>query len=338
MAQITSYPFIRHLRAEAASHIRCVKKGETTHSGRGLSFWFDATVASISEVPLADRELPFMVHSKTADYQDLAVNGAILWRVADPALLTERVDFTIDLVTGEHTEKPEDQIRSTLTGQVREFSDTYLKVLGVRAALDAGLAPLQEAIRMGFAADPTLEQMGLQVIAVRVAALAPSSELMRALQAPTFESLQQKADEATFARRALAVEKERAIAENELANQIELAARRAELIATEDANARAEAEAQAAASRIRAEADAEAKVTAAQAEAKRIHAAEQAAADVQTSMMQAVGQVAPEALFALAARDVATKLERIDSITITPETLAGLVSQVRALAAPAAKG
>ncbi|PIE12482.1 MAG: band 7 protein, partial [Rhodobacterales bacterium] len=32
----------------------------------------------------------------------------------------------------------------------------------------------------------------------------------------------QKADEATFSRRALAVDKERAIAENELQNQIEL--------------------------------------------------------------------------------------------------------------------
>lgn len=58
--------------------------------------------------------------------------------------------------------------------------------------------------------------MGLEIVPIRVAALAPNPELSRALQAPTFESLQQKADEATFSRRALAVDAERAIAENEL--------------------------------------------------------------------------------------------------------------------------
>ena len=55
--------------------------------------------------------------------------------------------------------------------------------------------------------------MGLEVVTVRVADVSPSAELKRALQTPTFERLQQQADEATFERRALAVEKERAIAE-----------------------------------------------------------------------------------------------------------------------------
>ena len=114
-----------------------------------------------------------------------------------------------------------------LTGLAREFADSYIKGLGVRAVLESGLSPLQAALNLGLVQNETLGDMGLSVITARVAALRPSSELARALQAPTFESLQQKADEATFARRALAVDKERAIAENELANQIELASPRA---------------------------------------------------------------------------------------------------------------
>ena len=78
----------------------------------------------------------------------------------------------------------------------------------------------------------------LAAVAVRLTNLAPTSELERALQTPTFEALQQKADEATFARRALAVEKERAIAENELATKTELARRETVLIAQEAENAR----------------------------------------------------------------------------------------------------
>ncbi|TGS34765.1 band 7 protein, partial [bacterium M00.F.Ca.ET.180.01.1.1] len=93
--------------------------------------------------------------------------------------------------------------------------------------------------------------------AVRLTNLTPTSELERALQTPTFEALQQKADEATFQRRALAVEKERAIAENELANKTELARREKLLIAEEAENARNRAAGAAEAQQIEAGAEAE---------------------------------------------------------------------------------
>ncbi|WP_338550310.1 hypothetical protein [Roseovarius phycicola] len=82
MAQITRYPFASHLRAEASSHIRHYREGKIRREGRGLSFWFDPTRGSIIEVPLADRELTFLVKSQSSDYQDLAVQGTVLWRVA----------------------------------------------------------------------------------------------------------------------------------------------------------------------------------------------------------------------------------------------------------------
>ena len=173
--------------------------------------------------------------------------------------------------------KPEDQIRSVLPGLVLQFADTYLKQTGVQALLIAGLAPLQAVLHAAFRADPTLTGMGLEIVSIRVSALTPSSELPRALQSPPFESLQQKADEAIFSRRALAVDKERAIAENELSN----------------ANARAEPTAEAAAQTIRAEADASAKIVGTGAEATRIRAVEKANADMQLTRMSAIADVPP---------------------------------------------
>lgn len=334
MAQIKRYILASHLRAEASSHIRLFRNGTLRREGRGLSFWFDPGGASISEVPLADHELTFMLKSQSSDYQELAVQGTILWRVADVPRLSDRVDFTLDLKTGKPQGKPEDYIRSVLSSLARQFADNYLKVRGVREVLEAGLAPMQAILNQGFAEDPTAADMGLEVISVRVSALSPSSELARALQAPTFEALQQQSDEATFARRALAVEKERAIAENELNNQTELASRKSQLIAREDANARAEAEGKAAAMQISAEGQAAAKVIAADAEATRIRAVEQAEADMEKARMAALSGVDAASLYALAARDFASKLERIDSITVSPDMLAGLVQQVRALTAP----
>ncbi len=95
----------------------------------------------------------------------------------------------------------------------------YLGASPIGALLDAGPEPLRAVLERVLFAAPALAEIGIAAVAVRLTNLAPTSELERALQTPTFEALQQKADEATFARRALAVEKERAIAENELATR-----------------------------------------------------------------------------------------------------------------------
>jgi len=89
--------------------------------------------------------------------------------------------------------------------------------------------------------------MGLMMASLRILEIRPSAELEKALQTPTRESIQQDADEATFKRRALAVDKESAIAENELQNRIELATREEQLITQHGLNERRRVEEEAAA-------------------------------------------------------------------------------------------
>src|SRR6185436_11517306 len=107
-----------------------------------------------------------------------------------------------------------------------------------RAVLAEGMDHVCEKIREGFAAHAALAEMGIAIVAVRITGVAPTADLEKALQTPTRESIQQQADEATFARRALAVEKERAIQENELQNKIELSKRQELLIGQEGQNQR----------------------------------------------------------------------------------------------------
>lgn len=105
-------------------------------------------------------------------------------------------------------------------------------------------------------------------MAVRVVAIRPEAEVERALRTPAREQIQQEADRATYERRAVAVERERAIAENELASQIELARREEQLIDQRGTNARREAEEKAAADGIRTETEAARKVRLAHADAE----------------------------------------------------------------------
>lgn len=324
MATIRNFGFVAHLRSDASSHIIHYRSGRQVRAGRGVAFWFTPQRASLAELPMDDREMGLFVNGRSQDFQDVAVQGTISWRVADPERLAQRIDFTIGLATGRLQNEPLSQIDGRLHGLAHQAAAQYLMEQPVRALLDAGLEPLRACVEAALVNAPALAEIGIEIITVRLASLSPSSELERALQTPTFEALQQKADEATFERRALAVDKERAIAENELANRTELARRESLLIAEQAGNDRA-----------RAVAAADAGQVAADAEAARIRTVEGAQAEAEHERIAIYRDLPGQVLFGLAARELAGKLDGIEHLNVTPDLLAALVGEFRKGQAPA---
>ncbi len=328
MAEITRFFSYRHLRSEASSHVLTFRRGKRVRSGRGLAFWFRPDRTSIMEIPADDRDTDFVFQARSRDYQIVTVQGTITWRPAEPEALAARVDFTIDLKTGRLRTDPLDRIASLLIGLAQYQAARYVEHRDVHDLLGEGAAPVQDGIAAALAADGQLREMGLAVVTVRVAGLSPSAELARALEAPTFERAQGTADEASFTRRAMAVEKERAIAENELSTKVELSRRQAALIAQEDENARKVAEAKAQAGRI-----------AADAEAARIRVVENARNQAEGERLALLQGVEPAVLQVLTLRAFAEKLTRIDTLNVTPDLTAALGGMLRPRdAAPAPKG
>ncbi len=318
MAEIRYYPFVRHLRADASTHVIKFSRGHKKASGRGLSFYFLPDRTSVVEIAADDRDLTFIFKGRSKDYQALNAQGTLTWRVINPEQLAGRVDFTIDMKTGRLLGEPRQQIETLITGLAQQAAVQYFAERTVAEVLAAGVAPLHERINTDLTASPQLADMGLGVIAVRVTAVTPSPDLEKALQTPTFEQLLQKADEASFARRALAVDKERAIAENELANQTELAKRQMQLITEQSLNMRAEAEAEVASQKIKADAEAE-----------RITTLGSARAEAERSMLGAYKELPPPAMLALAAREFAAKLDSIQTLNVTPDLVASLIGEFK---------
>lgn len=324
MADIDRFPVVHRLRADVSSHIQHFKKGKLVNAGRGLSFWFLPSGASITETPMDDRELPFLVKAQSADFQDLTSQGTILWRVSDPEKLADRIDFTIDLKSGHYVAGPVQQIGNVLVGLVQQFTAQFLRTQDVRSLLQGGPVPLQAQVIQDLEVGQKLAGMGLELIDLTFSSLRPSAELERALQTPTFEALQQKADEATFERRAMAVEKERAIAENTMQNEIEMAAQKRSLIEKEDENARLRAIAAAETSRITAES-----------RAQNTKLLEDAKVSSEKDRMDVFANLDPSIIMALAAREFAAKLNKIDTLNVTPDMLSNLMEQIKpALQAP----
>ena len=324
MAEITRYPWVRHLRSEAASHVLVFRRGERVLAGRGLSLWFRPNRTSIMEIPADDRDTDFVFQARSRDYQVVTVQGTITWRTAQPEALAARVDFTIDLGTGRLRTDPLDRIASLLIGLAQYQAARYVEHRPVADLLAEGASPVQDGMSAALSADARLRDMGLAVVAVRVAGVSPSADLARALEAPTFERAQGTADEASFARRAMAVEKERAIAENELSTKVELSKRQAALIAQEDENARRMAEGKAQAGRI-----------AAEAEASRIRVVEAARTGAEGERLALLRGVDPAVLQVLTWRAFAEKLTKIETLNVTPDLTAALGGLMRPREGPA---
>lgn len=323
MAEIRRFFAYRHLRSEASSHVISYRRGARARSGRGLAFWFHPDRTSIVEIPLDDRDTDFVFQVRSRDYQTVTVQGTITWRAERPEALADRVDFTIDLRTGRLRTDPLERISSLLIGLAQYQAARYIEHRDVQALLAEGAAPIGDGISSGLAADQRLRDMGIALVTVRIAGVSPSADLARALEAPTFERAQGSADEASFARRAAAVEKERAIAQNELDTKVELSRRQAALIAQEDENARRSAEGKAAAADI-----------AAEAEARRIRVTEAARAAGEGERLALLRGVDPAVLQVLTLRAFAEKLTRIDTLNVTPDLTASLGAMLRGAASP----
>src|SRR5215831_5771892 len=330
MADIRRYPLARHLRGTATMLVRHLRGGSVIHEGTALSFFFRPLSAVLSEVPVDDRELPLLFHARTADFQDLAVQASVTFRVTDPATACARIDFSIDPDSGRWRVMPLEQVAGLLTETAQQ------QVLGAVAArtladmLADGVSEIRDLILHGLAADSRLGETGLTVIGARVVALRPEPEVEKALRTPAREQIQQDADRATYERRALAVERERAIAENELQNQIELARREEQLIVQRGANARRQAEEAAAASSIEADAQAAREQRLAEARAAGTRALGEAKAAAEAARVAAYRDLPQGSLLALAAKDLAASLPQIGTLVLAPDLLTPLLSRLTA--------
>ncbi|MFO0551341.1 MAG: SPFH domain-containing protein [Polyangiaceae bacterium] len=328
MADIRSYLFIRHLRGETSAHVLHYRGGKLVRSGRGLSFWFAPMSASIAEVPIDDREIPLAIEARTADYQDVTVQGVVSYRVTDPEALAQRVDFTIDSRRGVHLKQPLEKL-ALMVGQLAEqHACDWIGAAPVRDVLREGSRVVRDRVHEALENDPTLARLGIVVVSVRVSDIAPTQDLARALEAPMRERIQQESDEATFARRALAVEKERAIKENDLKNQIELARREEELIGQKGQNDKRRALEEAESKRIATEGEAQRARMSADAQADTIRLVEGAKVDQERLRMEIQERVPPAVLAALAAKELASKLSRIDHLHLGGDTLGPLLTEL----------
>jgi regulator of protease activity HflC (stomatin/prohibitin superfamily) len=336
MAHITRRPFVSHYRGTGTGHVVHLRRGKVAHQGVGQAFWFRPLGTVLAEVPVDDRELPLVFRGRTADFQEAAVQGSVTYRFADPLKAARRLDFGLDPATGAAQGTPLDQVAGLLTELAQQHALSLLASLPLAEALAEGPTAVRARIAEGLSGDPRLAETGLEIIDTRIVAVRPEAEVERALRAPARELIQQQADRAGFERRAEAVNRERAIAENELQNRIELATREEQLVAQQGANERRRAEEAAEAAKIEALADAERVRIAAAAMAMQTREVGEAEAASAAANMRVYEGQDPRILLAIAAQSLAGAMPNIGTLNLSPDLLTSALGTLLAGSAPSA--
>ncbi len=171
MAEIRRYPFVSHLRTTQTGWVRHSTAGTARHVGTGAAFWFRPIHAVISEVPVDDREIPLLVHAWTADRQDVAVQGTVTFRFADPEAASNRIDFAVDASTGLWRARPLELVASLLTELAQQHAVTAVAGRTLSQTLVDGTDAVRSRIARGLATEPRLEGTGIAVLGVRVISL-----------------------------------------------------------------------------------------------------------------------------------------------------------------------
>lgn len=325
MASITRYPWISHFLGSPTGYVVHLQKGSVRHQGVGQAFWYRPANSVLSEIPVDDQELPTLFHAITRDHQDVSVQANVTYRFIDPVAVSSRLDFGLQ-PAGAGPAAGKEQV-ATIIGQLcQSHAIDQIATTTLAQALERGVSQLRTVLTEALRADTRLLSTGIEILGVQVLAIRPESDVERALQTPVREQLQAEADRAVYERRAVAVERERTISENEMASQIELATRREHLVAQEGANARRAAEEKAAAGLIEAQASAERKGIDASAEANQIRLVGEAAAAREAATMAVYQGMEQDTLLALALREAAGSLPSIGNLTITPDLLTGALA------------
>ena len=317
MGTLHHHPFFIRYQGGAGDHVVQIRAGRTLRSGVGQSFWLRAGRCALAEVPTANRAHSFLVQATTADQQNINAQVAITYHIEDAEAAAEHYDFGLYPRQAGADAQGLWQIDETVT---RIAHSALASAIGGMTLTDAIGGSLD---RVG---SDQLRATGVAVVDARLLSLRPDEGVESSLRAPLLEQLQAEADRALYERRALAVERESQISENEMQSKLDLARKRADLVDQEGHNARREAEEKAAADAIAVEAESRRIVEKAKAYEADWNTAGRARIGNDTAYIQALADAGPEVARALALKEMAKNMPSFGNITITADVLSDLVA------------
>jgi regulator of protease activity HflC (stomatin/prohibitin superfamily) len=226
---------IGYFKAEPSEYARMTVNGKVVEEGRGIAGYFLTHRTSIELVGTTVIDQPFNFREISGDNQEVNLQGGLLYRVTDPAKILSTYNHSINPKTRAHVSEDPEKLQEFILGIAQGEARRYVQPRPLEDLLKA-VDPLSSAVLEAVTKSQPLKDLGLEVTSFYLFGIIPSEQIAKALGAEYREGLLKRADAASYDRRANAVEQEKRIKENELANRAYLAEKEKGVVALEGQN------------------------------------------------------------------------------------------------------
>jgi regulator of protease activity HflC (stomatin/prohibitin superfamily) len=319
------------LKAAPTTYVLHYRNGRPVREGAGLSFFYYGPTSTIVTIAMASTDSPFAFQEATADFQSVAIQGQVTYRVSDPKRLASVLDLSVS-PGGAYKTDDYQKLGERLVHTTQALMRAELQKMSLQQALTSS-GPLSSTVFANLRSAESVSELGIEVLNLLVLSIRPTPEMAKALEAEAREALQRRSDEAIYARRNNAVEQERLIKESELNTEIALEEKQKQIRETRMAADIAIEKQRAALTDQRIEnerKEADSRGYALEATLKPVRDL-----DWRTLMTLFAQGGDPKALIASAFMELATNAQKIGELNISPDLLNSLLAaKPAAIAAP----
>lgn len=327
---------IKYLKFQPSEYILRYNRGKLIAQGTGLNFMCYLPTTALAVLPVASIDIPFIFEEATADYQNVTVQGGLVYRIAEPEKAAEMLNFSYHVQSRQYLSEDPQKLARRMMDSVKVLAKKQLESMTLHEAMRAS-EYLASMILEELQQSEQVQKLGLAVLSVTLLDIKANMETTRALEAQAREQILKTADDAVYERRNASIEQERLVKENEynteisveqkkyqvreeqlkaeqavqqrqnhlreeqLQSEIALEEKRRELVELSAENARCEADAQAYA----------------------LKAIMNALEGIEADVIQSLASVGmqPDKLMALAFQGLAENAGKIGQLNITPDLL-----------------
>ena len=195
------------------------KNGRIAAEGAGLSFFFLEHNTAVCAIPISGTDIDFIFEETTRDFQNVTVQGQLTCRITDYHRVAEALDFSVDLKTGNHVDKPMEKLSKRLINLTQVLVKSHIGSTDLTEAIQVSRV-LAANVLTELQDSEICKELGVVVTGFSILKIKANPDTARALEAKTREDILKQSDDALYARRNASIEQERKVKENELNTEI----------------------------------------------------------------------------------------------------------------------
>src|ERR1035437_2489618 len=116
---------IQHIKFDSMTDVLHFTNGRIKREGRGLSFFYFEPDSSIAAIPMGSNDLPFIFNESTYDYQTVAIQGQISYKISNPKTLADVLDFTVNDY-GQYKKNDIEKLNQRIVNEAQTTTSSYI--------------------------------------------------------------------------------------------------------------------------------------------------------------------------------------------------------------------